>query len=198
MTVRVHVAREGGARPLRAHADDERRLEGVCHDRMVFRLLRGPEHLIKAMTSFNRDDLEPDEHQPVGQRRSPERAAGSPEGAGPELQGAPRSRRVDVNQAKGIQCPTPEGAFDVDPSGAGLIGKTTPKGKTLENDEDVVTVLLEDEGVAVVHGAAFGPSLISVSRTQLPRKSSKSLLRYQALLREAWNNTNQAHGLSSG
>jgi aspartate aminotransferase len=63
-----------------------------------------------------------------------------------------------LNQAKGIECPKPEGAFYVYPSCAGLIGKTTPKGKTLQNDEDVVTALLEDEGVAVVHGAAFGLS----------------------------------------
>jgi len=61
-----------------------------------------------------------------------------------------------LNQAKGLDCPTPEGAFYVYPSCAGLIGKTTPKGKTLANDEDVATALLEEEGVAVVHGAAFG------------------------------------------
>ena len=63
-----------------------------------------------------------------------------------------------LNQAKGLECPTPEGAFYVYPSCAGLIGKTTPDGKTLANDEDVVTYLLEAEGVAVVQGAAFGLS----------------------------------------
>jgi aspartate aminotransferase len=63
-----------------------------------------------------------------------------------------------LNQAKGIDCPTPEGAFYVYPSCAGLIGKTTPKGKTLTTDEDVAAALLEEEGVAVVHGAAFGLS----------------------------------------
>jgi aspartate aminotransferase len=63
-----------------------------------------------------------------------------------------------LNQAKGIDCPTPEGAFYVYPSCAGLIGKTTPKGKTLATDEDVAAALLEEEGVAVVHGAAFGLS----------------------------------------
>ena len=62
-----------------------------------------------------------------------------------------------LNQAKGIDCPTPEGAFYVYPSCAGLIGKTTPKGKTLASEE-VATALLEEEGVAVVHGAAFGLS----------------------------------------
>jgi len=63
-----------------------------------------------------------------------------------------------LNQATGIDCPTPEGAFYVYPSCKGCLGKTTPSGKKLENDEDFVTALLEDEGVAVVHGAAFGLS----------------------------------------
>ncbi|MBL0371942.1 pyridoxal phosphate-dependent aminotransferase [Rhizobium sp. KVB221] len=61
-----------------------------------------------------------------------------------------------LNQAKGLNCPTPEGAFYVYPSCAGLIGKTAPSGKVIETDEDFVTELLEAEGVAVVHGSAFG------------------------------------------
>jgi len=63
-----------------------------------------------------------------------------------------------LNQAKGITCPTPDGAFYVYPSCAGLIGKKTPDGKVLKTDEDVVTYLLETEGIAAVHGAAFGLS----------------------------------------
>jgi aspartate aminotransferase len=63
-----------------------------------------------------------------------------------------------LNQAKGIECPTPEGAFYVYPSIAGCIGKTTPKGAKIETDEDFVTALLEEEGVSVVHGEAFGLS----------------------------------------
>jgi aspartate aminotransferase len=63
-----------------------------------------------------------------------------------------------LNQAKGLNCPTPEGAFYVYPSCAGLIGKTTPDGKVLENDEDVAVYFLDTEGVAAVHGAAFGLS----------------------------------------
>ena len=59
------------------------------------------------------------------------------------------------NQAKGLMCPKPDGAFYVYPSCAGAIGKTTPKGFAIKTDEDFVTALLEDEGVAVVHGAAF-------------------------------------------
>ncbi|MEN3381603.1 MAG: aspartate aminotransferase [Hyphomicrobiales bacterium] len=61
-----------------------------------------------------------------------------------------------LNQANGIQCPRPEGAFYVYPSCAGTIGKTTAAGKKLGNDEDFVTELLEAEGVAVVQGSAFG------------------------------------------
>jgi aspartate aminotransferase len=61
-----------------------------------------------------------------------------------------------LNQAKGIDCPRPEGAFYVYPSCSGTIGKTTPSGKVIGNDEDFVTELLESEGVAVVHGSAFG------------------------------------------
>ena len=63
-----------------------------------------------------------------------------------------------LNQAKGIACPTPEGAFYVYPSCAGCIGKETPQGKYVADDEDFVTALLEEEGVAVVQGAAFGLS----------------------------------------
>ena len=63
-----------------------------------------------------------------------------------------------LNQAQGIECPTPTGAFYVYPSVAGMIGKKTSDGKTLTNDADVVTYLLESEGVAVVHGEAFGLS----------------------------------------
>src|SRR5690606_30399775 len=61
-----------------------------------------------------------------------------------------------LNQATGIECPVPEGAFYVYPSCKGLIGKKLPSGKVIETDEDFVTGLLEEEGVAVVHGSAFG------------------------------------------
>jgi aspartate aminotransferase len=63
-----------------------------------------------------------------------------------------------LNQAQGIHCPTPEGAFYVYPSCAGLIGKTAPSGKVIASDEDFANELLDAEGVAVVHGAAFGLS----------------------------------------
>jgi aspartate aminotransferase len=60
-----------------------------------------------------------------------------------------------LNQATGLKCPKPEGAFYVYPSCEALIGKTSAKGKLIANDEDFVTALLEEEGVAAVHGAAF-------------------------------------------
>ena len=61
-------------------------------------------------------------------------------------------------QAPGLSCTKPQGAFYVYPSCAGLIGKTSPAGKKLASDQDVVAALLEEEGVAVVPGAAFGLS----------------------------------------
>ena len=61
-----------------------------------------------------------------------------------------------LNQAQGLRCPKPEGAFYVYPSCAGTIGKTAPSGKKIATDEDFVIELLEAEGVAVVQGTAFG------------------------------------------
>jgi aspartate aminotransferase len=63
-----------------------------------------------------------------------------------------------LNQARGIQCPTPEGAFYVYPSVAELIGKTAPSGKVIASDQDFAVELLETEGVSVVFGGAFGLS----------------------------------------
>ena len=61
-----------------------------------------------------------------------------------------------LNQAKGIVCPNPEGAFYVFPSCAGTIGVTSAGGAAITDDESFVTALLEEEGVAVVQGSAFG------------------------------------------
>jgi aspartate aminotransferase len=63
-----------------------------------------------------------------------------------------------LNQANGIVCPKPQGAFYVYPSIKKLIGKTSKAGVSIKTDEDFVTALLEEEGVAVVHGAAFAGS----------------------------------------
>ncbi|MGE0409314.1 MAG: pyridoxal phosphate-dependent aminotransferase [Amphiplicatus sp.] len=77
-----------------------------------------------------------------------------------ERNAAFRSRRDMVvsmlNEAAGLSCATPQGAFYVYPSCAGAIGKTAPSGKKIANDEDFAAELLEAEAVAVVFGAAFG------------------------------------------
>ena len=63
-----------------------------------------------------------------------------------------------LNQIDGLSCLTPQGAFYVYPSCAGVIGKVTPDGQKISNDEDFMSYLLEREGIAGVHGAAFGLS----------------------------------------
>ena len=63
-----------------------------------------------------------------------------------------------LNEAEGIVCPTPEGAFYVYPSIHGCIGKTSPAGTKIDTDEAFATALLEEKGVAVVFGGAFGLS----------------------------------------
>ena len=63
-----------------------------------------------------------------------------------------------LNQIDGLSCLTPQGAFYVYPSCAGVLGKETPEGKKISNDEDFISYLLESEGIAGVHGAAFGLS----------------------------------------
>ena len=63
-----------------------------------------------------------------------------------------------LNEIEGVTCPKPEGAFYVYPSIAGLIGKTSKGGAEITDDEAFATALLEETGVAVVFGAAFGVS----------------------------------------
>lgn len=63
-----------------------------------------------------------------------------------------------LNDAPGLSCPTPEGAFYVYPDASGVMGKTTPKGKKIDTDADLIDYFLDDYGVAAVHGAAFGLS----------------------------------------
>jgi len=75
-----------------------------------------------------------------------------------------------LNQARGLKCPSPEGAFYVYPSCAEAIGRKSPSGRVIETDEDFVTELLGEEGVAVVHGSAFGlgPNFRISYATSLP------------------------------
>ncbi len=63
-----------------------------------------------------------------------------------------------LNQAPGLHCPTPEGAFYVYPDASGCIGKTTPKGVPIDSDEALIGYFLDEARVAAVHGAAFGLS----------------------------------------
>ncbi len=63
-----------------------------------------------------------------------------------------------LNDAPGLNCPTPEGAFYVYPDASGTIGKTTPKGVKITNDEELISYFLDEAKVAAVHGAAFGLS----------------------------------------
>ncbi len=119
----------------------------------------GPEKIIKAMGDV--------QSQSTSNPSSISQAAAVEALNGPQdfipRNNAEFKRRRDLvvkmlNDAKGLHCHTPEGAFYVYPSCAGLIGATTPAGNVVKNDEDVVNYLLESEGVAVVHGAAFGLS----------------------------------------
>ncbi len=118
-----------------------------------------PEALIKAMAKLQSQSAS--NASSISQWASVEALTG-PQDFIPGFQKVFEERRDLVvsmlNQCSGIQCPKPEGAFYVYPSIAGLIGKTTPAGKTIASDEDFVTGLLEAEGVAAVHGAAFGLS----------------------------------------
>ena len=92
-----------------------------------------------------------------------------------------------LNEARGLYCPVPEGAFYVYPSCAGTIGKTTPQGKRIATDEDFVTYLLESEGVAVVQGSAFGLAphfrVSYATSTELLRDACKRIQRACAALK---------------
>jgi aspartate aminotransferase len=92
-----------------------------------------------------------------------------------------------LNQAKGLACPVPEGAFYVYPSCADTIGKTTQSGKVIESDVDFVNELLEQEGVAVVQGSAFGlgPNfrISYATSTELLEEACSRIQRFCASLR---------------
>jgi aspartate aminotransferase len=117
----------------------------------------GPAELIKAMTTIQSQSTS--NPSSISQWAAVE-ALNGPQDFIPVNNEVFKERRDLVvsmlNQARGIDCPRPEGAFYVYPSCAGTIGKTSPSGKVIANDEDFVTELLENEGVAVVQGSAFG------------------------------------------
>jgi aspartate aminotransferase len=117
----------------------------------------GPESLIKAMAMIQSQSTS--NATAVAQWAAVE-ALNGPQDFIPKHNGIFKERRdlcvSMLNQAKGLQCPKPEGAFYVYPSCADTMGKTAPTGKKLATDEDFVTELLEAEGVAVVQGTPFG------------------------------------------
>jgi len=119
----------------------------------------GPEALIKAMAKLQSQSAT--NAASISQWAAVEALNGTQDFI-PKFQKVFEGRRDLVvsmlNQASGIECPTPEGAFYVYPSIRGLIGKTSAGGKKIETDGDFAVALLEETGVAVVHGAAFGLS----------------------------------------
>jgi aspartate aminotransferase len=117
----------------------------------------GPAHLIKAMANIQSQSTS--NPSSVSQWAAVEALSG-PQDFIARNNAVFKERRDLVvsmlNQARGLSCPTPEGAFYVYPSCAGLIGRKTRAGVTIDTDEVFVTQLLEEEGVAVVQGSAFG------------------------------------------
>ena len=119
----------------------------------------GPVELIKAMAKIQSQSTS--NPSSVSQAAAVE-ALNGPQDFIPQRAAVFRERRDMVvsmlNQAPGLTCARPDGAFYVYPSCAGLIGKKTPDGAILADDNQVATYLLEAEGVAVVPGIAFGLS----------------------------------------
>src|SRR5476651_1308209 len=119
----------------------------------------GPELLIKAMAKvMSQTTSNPSS---ISQWAAVEALNGTQEFIKPNARLFEERRDLVVsmlNQAQGMHCPTPEGAFYVYPSVAELMGKTAPSGKVIGNDADFAVELLETEGVSVVFGAAFGLS----------------------------------------
>lgn len=119
----------------------------------------GPQHLIAAMRKIQSQSTS--NPCSISQWAAVEALNGTQEFLATNNQTFIRRRNLVVkmlSEIDGMICPMPEGAFYVYPSIAGLIGKTTPSGTKIANDEVFATTLLEDTGVAVVFGAAFGLS----------------------------------------
>jgi len=119
----------------------------------------GPAYLLKEMTKL--------QQQVTGSNSAVSQAAALAALTGPQDFVAERTQKFQerrdlvvsmINQAKGLSCETPKGAFYVFPNCAELMGKKTPDGKVIENDTDLVMYFLETEHVAVVQGAAYGLS----------------------------------------
>ncbi|MGH7005472.1 MAG: aminotransferase class I/II-fold pyridoxal phosphate-dependent enzyme, partial [Alphaproteobacteria bacterium] len=148
----------------------------------------GPEPLIKAMAMIQSQSTS--NPTAVSQWAAVE-ALNGPQDFIPKNNAVFKERRDLVvsmlNEAQGLRCPVPEGAFYVYPSCAGTIGKTTPQGKRIATDEDFVTYLLEIGGVAVVQGSAFGLAphfrVSYATSTELLRDACKRIQKACAALR---------------
>ena len=119
----------------------------------------GPEHLIAAMRKIQSQSTT--NPCSISQWAAVEALNGPQEFLGEWVEVFKRRRNLVVealNAIEGITCPTPEGAFYVYPTINGLLGKTSAGGRKINTDEDFATALLEENGVAVVFGAAFGLS----------------------------------------
>ena len=119
----------------------------------------GPAHLIKAMGTIQSQSTS--NPSSVSQYAALEALNGPQDFLAPNRKLFQGRRDLVVsmlNQARGIKCPKPEGAFYVYPDISGCIGLTTPAGTKITDDEVFATALLEETGVAVVFGAAFGLS----------------------------------------
>ena len=119
----------------------------------------GPEHLIAAMRKIQSQSTT--NPCSISQWAAVEALNGPQEFLGEWVEVFKRRRDLVVealNAIDGITCPTPEGAFYVYPTINALLGKTSAGGRKIDTDEDFATALLEENGVAVVFGAAFGLS----------------------------------------
>ena len=153
----LHHRRSGRAGSQAAHADHERRLEGLCDDRLAHRLRRGPRRADQGDGhGAGPADVGRLHDLAMGRGRGADRPAGLHSRAAKAFEERRDLVVSMLNQARHIECPKPEGAFYVYPSVAGAIGRKAPSGKVIGTDEDFVTELLEETGVAVVHGSAFG------------------------------------------
>jgi len=147
-----------------------------------------PEPLIKAMSKLQSQSAS--NASSILQWASVE-ALNGPQDFIPKFQKVFEERRDLVvsmlNQASGIECPKPEGAFYVYPTIRKLVGKAAPSGKVIATDEDFAGELLEAEGVAVVHGAAFGMSpffrISYATSTKMLEEACTRIQRFCASLR---------------
>lgn len=148
----------------------------------------GPDILIKAMATLQSQSTS--NPSSVSQWAAVE-ALNGPQGFIADNNKVFKSRRDLVvsmlNQAKGLSCPTPEGAFYVYPSCAATLGKTAPSGRVITDDTVFTEELLEAEGVAVVQGAAFGLSphfrISYATSTEALEEACRRIQRFCANLR---------------